>query len=159
MENLPKIPQSNILFNMKRFLVLFLLFCFLTSLFAPATYARRRRRRRVPGRSSSIGASTRVFLVRRRGGRALLLRFYGLSRVSSVNYILSYTSNSIPQGVGGSLNLTGANSDSRELLFGTCSGGICVHHTNITNMKLTVVSSPKTGRIKKITRSYRKAKL
>jgi hypothetical protein len=159
-QNLPKIISSNILLSMKRFLKVLIIIVICFSLFPSAIQARARRQpRRAAGGSTGSSVQTRVFLVRRGGGRALLLRFSNLNSTSSVSYSLTYSANGILQGVGSFLTLTGTNADSRELLFGTCSGSVCVYHKNITDIKLTITSTPKTGTIKQVTRSYRKKRI
>jgi hypothetical protein len=144
---------------MKRLLILLAIFILLSAVLPSSIDARVRRSRRASSTGTNVGVQTRVSLVRRGNGRAILIRFSGLNRVSSVNYTLSYTASGISQGVSGSLNLTGADTDSRELLLGTCSASVCVYHRNITDLKLTIVSTPKSGALKQITRSYRKKRI
>lgn len=74
-----------------------------------------------------------------RGDRlALLVTFGNLNKASNVSYTLMYQTNGVDQGVSGSLDSSAGNAVSRELLFGTCSSGVCRYHGNITNMKLEV---------------------
>lgn len=76
---------------------------------------------------------------------ALIVGFGGLLRANSVSYTLSYNANGIPQGVAGTIRPT-QDSTKRELLFGTCSAGVCRYHTNIKGMKLVVTSYLKSGK-------------
>ncbi|MCJ7786822.1 hypothetical protein MUP06_01220 [Patescibacteria group bacterium] len=77
--------------------------------------------------------------------RAIIVYFSGLNNAISVNYSLTYNSNGIPQGAIGTMtNISGA-SDSRELLFGTCSHGVCRYHTGITEARLVITSKLKSG--------------
>ena len=69
--------------------------------------------------------------------RALIVYFNNLNKVSNASYTLMYQTNGKEEGVSGSITSIG-NSASRELLFGTCSSGVCRYHNNITNMKLEV---------------------
>lgn len=105
--------------------------------------------------SSGSGASTRTsaassksvvvtprFLPARNG---LRVAFNGLSNAKSVSYMLTYTTNGKEEGVTGSVDPS-ANSTSRELLFGTCSSGVCVNHGKIVNMKLEITSQLKSGK-------------
>lgn len=75
---------------------------------------------------------------------ALIVNFNNLFSAKSVSYNLNYVSNGVPQGVGGSI-IPAANSAYRELLFGTCSSGVCRYHTNITNMRFVVTTNLKSG--------------
>lgn len=64
---------------------------------------------------------------------AILLVLGGMKLIDSLSYSLSYSTNSIPQGVQGSHDPTLGNTQ-KELLFGTCSGTNCTYHQNITDM-------------------------
>lgn len=77
--------------------------------------------------------------------RAVIVNFVGLNNASSVSYSLTYNSNGIPQGAMGTMTNISGTTDSRELLFGTCSGGVCRYHSNITNAKLVITSKLKSG--------------
>ena len=94
------------------------------------------------GKSAGIGYSSAKLS---RGTNSVILTLLNLSAVSRIDYILSYTANGIPQGVVGSVTPSGANSDSRDLYFGTCSKGVCTPHLNITNASLTVTTKLKSG--------------
>ncbi len=78
--------------------------------------------------------------------QALLTTFSNLQRVNNITYTLMYQTNGVDQGVSGSLDSSAGNSVSRELLFGTCSSGVCRYHGNITNMKFEVVSELPNGK-------------
>ncbi|MCX6724909.1 MAG: hypothetical protein NTV20_02300 [Candidatus Shapirobacteria bacterium] len=77
--------------------------------------------------------------------RAIIVNFAGLNNATSVSYSLTYNTNGIPQGAIGTMtNISGA-SDSRELLFGTCSHGVCRYHTGIIDARLVITSKLKSG--------------
>lgn len=78
--------------------------------------------------------------------RAVNVTLSNLSKVKTVDYTLIYRSESIDKGVSGSLDLSVGDSMSRELVFGTASSGVYRYDTNITNMKLEVVSELQTGK-------------
>ena len=78
--------------------------------------------------------------------RGLLINFSGFGNVASVTYTLTYNSNGIPQGAGGTATPATAG-EQRELLFGTCSGGVCRFHSNITNARLVIDSKLSSGLI------------
>lgn len=84
--------------------------------------------------------------------RAVILNLANLSAAKSVSYELQYESNGLTQGAGGSVTITG-DSESREILFGSCSAGVCNYDKNIKNAKLTVTTTLKTG--KKVIKPFR----
>jgi len=73
----------------------------------------------------------------------LLINFSNFDNLASGRYELIYESNGITQGAGGSIIL--GDVGTKELLFGTCSGGVCRFHENITNARLSIVSVLKDG--------------
>lgn len=77
--------------------------------------------------------------------QALVLTLSNLQKVKNVTYTLMYQTNGVDQGVGGSLDSSSGSSVMRELVFGTCSD-VCRYHSNITNMKLEIVSELPNGR-------------
>jgi hypothetical protein len=99
------------------------------------------------GSPVKYGASGRVTTsVRFRGDRrAVIVNFAGLNNAVSVSYSLTYNSNNIPQGAIGTITQISGSSDSRELLFGTCSHGVCRYHTGITDARLVITSKLKSG--------------
>lgn len=95
----------------------------------------------------SIGTTIGVYPKLRADRRALIINFTNLQNATSVSYSLVYTQgNGQQEGAGGALNLTGQTSDKVELLFGTCSSGVCRYHTGIKNAKLEVSYTSKTGK-------------
>ena len=80
-----------------------------------------------------------------RGG--LRVYFGNLQNAKSVSYTLSYETNGKPEGVSGTVSPSDGNSATRELLFGTCSTGVCTPHQNIKNMKLEVKIALVSGKV------------
>lgn len=121
--------------------LIFLLGCFL---WATETLALRKRVRKPRGggvRVASRGVSSQVRL---RGDRqALLINFSNFANVQSVSYELVYVANGVGQGVSGNIPL--GDTDTKTLLFGTCSAGVCTYHQNITNMRLSIISVLQSG--------------
>jgi hypothetical protein len=132
---------------MRKLLVLTLTFSLLFFSLNIALAARKR-----PPRKSGSGAPVRTYYTRgvrasvrfRSDRRGLLINFSGFNNIASVTYSLTYTANGIPQGVSGTITAETAG-EQRELLFGTCSGGVCRYHTNITNAKLLIDSKLYSG--------------
>ena len=75
---------------------------------------------------------------------ALIVNFSNLLAAKSISYSLTYNSQGVAQGVAGSIKPE-TNVTSRELLFGTCSSGVCRYHTNITNMRFVLTINLKSG--------------
>ncbi len=82
----------------------------------------------------------------------IVINLFNLNKVDKVSYVLSYVGSGQTQGVVGSFAPT-ANSDSRELLFGTCSHGVCKYHENLSNAHLTLNFTLKAGSV--VTKRYR----
>lgn len=102
--------------------------------------------------SSSKGVATSVKF---RGDRlAIIVNFSNLSVASSVSYTLSYNSRGTTQGAAGTLNpSTSTDPTSRELLFGTCSHGVCRYDSGITNARFVVTTTTASG--KRVIKSFR----
>lgn len=129
--------------------LLFLIFC-LTPVLAAKKRLQRARGEAVVKRIYTQGVRTSVrFRPDRRG---LLINFSGFGNIVSVTYTLTYTANGVPQGAGGTATPATAG-EQREVLFGTCSGGVCRYHTNITNARLVIDSKLSSGLI--IRKPYR----
>lgn len=108
-------------------------------------------------KSSSGGATTvskkPVIGVKFRSDRkALVLSASSANTASVISYELTYDSNGVAQGVVGAIRPT-ASTAKAELYFGTCSAGVCRPHTNLSNMKLSVISTLNSGQ--KIKRSFK----
>ena len=99
------------------------------------------------GSRSYVSTGGRVVTSARFRGdrRAIIVNFTGLTNAKSVTYSLTYNSNGISQGAMGTMTNIAGSSDSRELLFGTCSHGVCRYHTGITNARLVITSKLKSG--------------
>lgn len=95
-----------------------------------------------------ISQSVRITFSKARLSRvthSVVLTFINLDKAAKVTYELSYLTNGLSQGVVGSLTPTGKTTDTRDLYFGTCSHGVCTPHWKITNARLCVRTSLKTG--------------
>ena len=101
----------------------------------------------------SQGAGISVTPKLRSDRQALNVYFGNLQNAKSVSYMLIYKTNGQEEGVGGSVNPSGRNTASRELLFGTCSKNVCRYHPNITNMSFEVTAQLTSG--KKLIKRYK----
>jgi hypothetical protein len=73
-----------------------------------------------------------------RSTNSIIVNFTNLPSTTKISYELTYDANGVSQGVTGTIVPNGANSESRDLYFGTCSKGVCTPHTNITNAELLI---------------------
>lgn len=142
--------------SVKKTLIIFLgLFVFVTlanPAFAKKVLPRAKSTTKSTGGATTgkIGVSVRF----RSDRRAIVVNFSNLVSARTVSYTLSYATRGTTQGAGGSIDpsTTGATA-SRELLFGTCSHGVCRYDTGITNAKLVVTYTLNNG--KKYSKSFR----
>lgn len=129
----------------RRFLTLSLLFFFFFS-FSDETWALKTRTRSQTSTRTYTASNRITTSVRFTSGKTgLVISFSGLNNATSVNYSLTYNTNGIPQGAMGTITSPQVVTDSRELLFGTCSHGVCRYHTNITNAKLVITAKLRSG--------------
>lgn len=105
------------------------------------------------GKIITKGVSITVSPKLRKDRQALLVSFGNLPKALSVSYILTYTQNGQQEGAGGSVNPSEGNTATRELLFGTCSSGVCRLHNGISNMRFEVTAQLKSG--KTVIKRYR----
>ncbi|PIS08749.1 hypothetical protein COT75_04680 [Candidatus Beckwithbacteria bacterium CG10_big_fil_rev_8_21_14_0_10_34_10] len=134
----------------KEFLIVFLFLSFFF-VFPHKTKAARQRTRK-PKKELTYTARGVVSRVKFRPDRlGLLLNFSNFQNLQSGRYELIYDTNGVTQGAGGSIIL--GDSSTKELLFGTCSGNVCNFHENISNARLSIVSTLKDGTV--ILKPYR----
>lgn len=111
----------------------------------------------IPGTSVATSSKTKgvnVSVKFRGDRRAIIVTFSNLSIASSVNYTLSYSTRRTTQGASGTINPSASpDPTSRELIFGTCSHGVCRYDTGITNARLVVTTTLKSG--KKVVKSFK----
>lgn len=122
---------------------------FLLGVFVLLTKVEARVLPRFKGKPVARGAiySGLVVSARLRSDRkALLVTFNNLQKVKNATYTLVYQTDGRDEGVSGSVGSSAGNNLTRELLFGTCSSGICRYHANLANMKLEVVSELLSGK-------------
>lgn len=85
--------------------------------------------------------------------KAINITFSNLVIAKSIAYALTYSNNDKQEAVIGSVQTSEGDGAVRELLFGTCSSGVCTYHTNITKAKLVITTTLKNG--KKVVKPYR----
>jgi hypothetical protein len=94
------------------------------------------------GKTTTRGVQSSVRFKPNRLG--VILTLSGFANITSVSYQLTYTANGVPQGVMGTVQPS-STTETRELLFATCSGNVCRYHSNIRNARLVVTSKLKSG--------------
>ncbi|MEK7497859.1 MAG: hypothetical protein AAB656_02985 [Patescibacteria group bacterium] len=82
----------------------------------------------------------------------IVATFSNMNSVSKISYIFSYTSRGVMQGASGSIN-TGEINTSREIIFGTCSHGVCRYDSGISNAQFVVTTTLQNGR--KVVKTFR----
>jgi len=141
--------------NLKTFPFKLILLPFLITvyclLFTVPCHAARKRVRKPKQSTPYVSQGVRTYIRFRPDRLGLLMDFSHFDNLASGRYELIYESNGITQGAGGSIIL--GDTGTKEILFGTCSGGVCRWHENITNTRLSVVSTLKNGT--KILKPYR----
>lgn len=130
---------------MKRVLILFLLSLASVGLFSQVHAAKPRVKKTIVKTTKTSVATGYSSARLSRGTNSVVVTFLNLSKVSRINYTLSYSANGVEQGVVGSLTPAGQTTDSRDLYFGTCSHGVCTAHRSITGATLTIETKLKSG--------------
>ncbi len=130
-------------------MVILLLVIFL--LFPSPAYARKK----LPSRSARAAVSGATLpqtgLKLRGDHQALLLTLTNLDKAKTLSYLLTYDAAGVGQGVEGSHDPALGNTQ-KELVFGTCSAGVCTYHQSITDMLFQATIDLKDGRT--LTRKY-----
>lgn len=85
--------------------------------------------------------------------RALIVNFSNLGNAKNVSYLLTYKTDAQDEAAMGGLNLSGNNSQTSELLFGTCSRNVCRYHTGIKDARFEVSYTTTSG--KKYLKKYK----
>lgn len=98
---------------------------------------------------TSIGVSVRLRVDR----RAVVLYFSNLKSAKSVAYMLTYKTSTQDEGAMGGININGKSNTSQEILFGTCSKGVCRYHVGVSDVKLEVSYTSANG--KKYLKKYK----
>jgi hypothetical protein len=83
----------------------------------------------------------------------IFMSFLNFNGIDSVSYSFTYTTNGNSQGAGGTISAGNNPSTERELLFGTCSTGVCTYHTSLANARLVLTAKMSNGATR--TKSYR----
>ena len=77
--------------------------------------------------------------------QAILVQFGGMDLADTVNYNLTYGTDTVDQGIQGYHEPEKGNTQT-ELVFGTCSGTDCTYHKGITDMILEIIIGLKDDR-------------
>lgn len=102
--------------------------------------------KKATGTITPTGTGVNVAVKLRADRKAVIVYFSNLQNAKAVSYSLTYSTNSQEEGAVGSLNLGKAVVASQELLFGTCSKGVCTYHVGVKNVKLEVSYTTKAGK-------------
>ena len=128
--------------NIKHLLFL-LLSAFIYFYLPSPIYAARKRARKPKPKTVYVSRGVKSSVRFRPDRLGLFLTFSNFDNLTSGRYELIYESNGITQGAGGSIII--GDTGTKELIFGTASGGVFNYHTNLTNARLSIVSVLKDG--------------
>lgn len=127
--------------------VLLLLLLVLVSLVLPnsvqAARARTRKARDTGSQATYVSQGVGVSVRFRPDRLGIQLNFSNFGAIESGSYSLIYDSEGVTQQAGGSIMI--GDTDTKELLFATCSHAVCTFHENITNARLSITSRLKNG--------------
>ena len=84
--------------------------------------------------------------------KGVILNFGNLTAATGVSYDLIYDTRGTTQNAGGAVKIS-SDTANTEVIFGTCSSGVCRYDTGISNAKLQVFITLKNGR--KIVKPFR----
>ena len=130
--------------KIKLFILSFpILFTLYSLLFTLPVYAARKRVRKAKPQAVYVSRGVKSSVRLRPDRLGLFLTFSSFDNLASGRYELIYDSNGITQGAGGSILI--GDTGTKELVFGTASGGVFNYHTNISNARLSIVSVLKDG--------------
>lgn len=143
---------------MKQIVISILIVFFLFPVFSQVAEAKRLIPQAKPSSSTSkapkITRGVKTSVKFRGDRRAINATFTNLGIASSVSYNLSYTSRGTSQGAGGTINPADSpDPTSREIIFGSCSAGVCRYDSGITNAKFVVTTTLKNGT--KVVKSFK----
>lgn len=94
----------------------------------------------------SSGTTIGVYPKLRADRRAVIVNFSNLQNAKSVSYMLVYKHDGQEEAAMGGLNLKGQTSDKAELLFATCSAGVCRYHSGVKDARLEVSYTSVNGK-------------
>lgn len=101
-------------------------------------------------KSTASGVTVKVKF--RSDRKGVILNFANLKAASGVNYDLVYDTRGTTQNAGGAVKIS-SDTANTEVIFGTCSSGVCRYDSGISNAKLQVFITLKNGR--KIVKPFR----
>ena len=105
------------------------------------------------GKTSSGGGSIPAIVRYKPDKGGILLSFSNFSGLASVSYSFTYNSGGLPKGAAGTVTAANNPTSQRELLFGTCSGGVCKYDQGLSGARLTLTAKRTNGTT--VTKPYR----
>ena len=102
--------------------------------------------------AKSTSANVTVKVKFRSDRKGVILNFGNLTAATGVSYDLIYDTRGTTQNAGGAVKISSATANT-EVIFGTCSSGVCRYDSGISNAKLQVSITLKNGR--KIVKPFR----
>jgi hypothetical protein len=128
------------------------IFSIFISVAAPVEAKRKLPAAKTATTSKSTASGVTVKVKFRSDRKGVILNFANLTAASGVSYDLVYDTRGTTQNAGGAVKITSDTANS-EVIFGTCSTGVCRYDTGISNAKLQIFITLKNGR--KIVKPFR----
>ncbi len=95
---------------------------------------------------ATTGGGVGIFAKLRPDRRAIIMTITNLNQAQNVSYLFTYTTSGKGEGSQGTIKSNEGAGTARELLFGTCSTGVCTYHAGITNAVLEVRAKLNSGK-------------
>ena len=95
--------------------------------------------------AGSTASNVTVKVKFRSDRKGVVLNFSNLTAATGVSYDLIYDTRGTTQNAGGAVKISSATANT-EVIFGTCSSGVCRYDSGISNAKLQVSITLKNGR-------------
>jgi len=121
----------------------FLILIIFSLIHAKPAHAVRTRTRKPKSAGTYVPQGVRTSVRFRADRLGLFLTFSNFDNIESGHYELLYEASGITQAAGGTILI--GDTDTKELLFATCSHGVCNFHENIQNARLSIISKLKNG--------------
>lgn len=130
------------------------IFVFGTLIALPTTVQAKRKLPALKSASTagSTASNVTVKVKFRSDRKGVVINFGNLTAAKDVSYDLVYDTRGTTQNAGGAVKIS-SDTTSAEVIFGTCSSGVCRYDTDISNAKLQVFITLKNGR--KIVKPFR----
>ena len=116
----------------------------LVSLPTPVQAKRKLPSQKTVSAAKSTSANVTVKVKFKSDRKGVILNFGNLTAATGVSYDLIYDTRGTTQNAGGAVKISSTTANT-EVIFGTCSAGVCRYDSGISNAKLQVFITLKNG--------------